>query len=93
MPLDYHLSPDSPLLRPGVIGRIYWGPALQGFGEDSVCMAQRLAWERLEPYPVSRERIQSRPVMTHDEAAALMTYAGLVWFCQRLCETPPSVII
>ena len=80
MPLDYRLSPDSPLLRLGVIGRIYWGPALQGFGEDSVCMAQRLARERLEPYPVSRERIQARPVMTHEEAAALLTFPGLVWF-------------
>jgi len=53
-------------------------------------MAQRLAWERLEPYPVSRERIQPRSVMTHEEAAALLTYPGLVWYVSEVvdCDEP-----
>jgi len=91
MALDYALPPESPLLRPGVIGRIYWGPAL-GFGEESVCiedsvhMAQRLARERLGPYPVRHTRIQSRPMMTWEEAAALLTFPGLVWFVSEVVD-------
>ena len=43
-------------------------------------MANRLLWESLEQYPVSHTRIKPHPVMTHEEAAELLTFAGLVWF-------------
>lgn len=83
MPLDSHLPPDSPLHQPGTFQRITWEEPKDYW--NIMCQAEHEIPSE-SPIP-SRDRhdgIEStaptHSLMSQEEAAALITEAGTVWF-------------
>ena len=89
MPLDYHLSPDSPLLRPDAPERVSCDPKqyvmcqrmrdLQelGFSLDKVFSPS---------YSDDIEAVPVHSVLTQEEVDALLTPAGTVWVLTQATE-------
>lgn len=89
MPLDYHLSPDSPLLQPDAPERLFGDPGQYvfcqrmkdlrelGFGPDK--LFSRSYTDDITAVPVYS-------VLTQEEVDELLTPAGAVWYLSQATE-------
>jgi len=86
MPLDYHLTPDSPLLHPDAPERIFGDPGQFVFLQRMQDLRELGLNEFSKKY---RDDITARPiysVLTQEEVDALLTPAGTVWVLSQVTE-------
>jgi len=90
MPLDYHLSPDSPLLRDGVFERItqkpYNGSTYDAELELELILNRAQGLTHLDP----AENDKIRSLMQVDEYLALLSFPGVVWFVSQRLHVEPK---
>ena len=89
MSLNYHLSPDSPLLRPDAPERILGDPGHYVFRQRMQDL-QELGFSTAQIFSQKyREDITTGPtysVLTQEEVDALLTPAGTVWVLSQVSE-------
>ena len=73
MPIEYRLSPDSPLLRDGLFDRIT--PSL----DSELELELLLSVVQIQPVTTPQDD-ESHPQMQIDEYLALLSFPGVVWF-------------
>lgn len=90
MPLDYRLSPDSPLLREGVFERITQKPCNGGLYDAE--LESELTLNRVQGLthkdPARNDRVRS--LMQVDEYLALLSFPGVVWFVSQRPGIEPN---
>jgi len=90
MPLDYHLSPDSPLLHDGVVERItqkpYNGSTYDAELELEIILNGAQGLTHLDP----AENDKIRSLMQVDEYLALLSFPGVVWFVSQRLHVEPK---
>lgn len=88
MPLDCHLPPDSPLNRPDAFRR--FTQESKNYLRQEHIEDQAKCWMSFDPLVLSRDRYneiestaRKHSLMTQEEADALLTEVGTVWFISQ----------